>query len=247
MRNRNAATRPTPVARKGAIFIFRRIRYSLGMNLNTSIKAIIFDMDGVILDTEKICVKTWLTAGAEMGLPDIVGAYRRCIGTNLTDTKAILHALYGDAFDTASFLERTAELFCRIEREDGIPLMPYAREALEYLCGKYTVALASSTNRATVQRQLTNAGVIRFFATLTCGDDVTHAKPSPEIYQIACRSLSLPPENCAAIEDSPNGIKSAFAADLRPVMIPDLVEPTDEIRPLTWKICRSLGDIPSIF
>ena len=228
------------------IFIFFRIRYSYAMNLNTSIKAVIFDMDGVILDTEKICLKTWLAAGAEMALPDPAAAYRRCIGTNLTDTKAILHSLYGAAFDTERFLERTANLFHIIETEDGIPLMPHVRPALKYLSGKYALALASSTKRKTVQRQLTNAGVIQFFETLTCGDDVVHAKPSPEIYQLACRSLSLSPEACAAIEDSPNGIKSAYAAGLRTIMIPDLIPPSDEILPLIWKICRSLEDISAV-
>ena len=111
------------------------------------IKGIIFDMDGVILDTETICFRTWKIAGNEFHLADIEKAQHACLGTNKTDTLSILRQLYGNNFEAEHFLERTSELFSQIETTEGIQLMPYADETLSYLVKKYTVALATSTRR----------------------------------------------------------------------------------------------------
>ncbi len=211
-----------------------------------NIKAVIFDMDGVILDSESICDRTWKLALEEAGLKDDKDAINKCRGTNLKDTYKILYELYGHDFPAEKFMKRSSELFHQIENTNGIPLMPYAKEILEYLKPKYKLALASSTRKASVCRQLEKAGLIGYFETLTTGDMVEHSKPDPEIYRISCKSIGLKPEECAAIEDSPNGIKSAFAAGLAAVMVPDKVEPTAELLPLIWKVCKNLKDVETI-
>ena len=124
--------------------------------------------------------------------------------------------------------------------------MPYADETLSYLVKKYTVALATSTRREKASRQLENAGVKKYFSSLTFGDMVTHSKPEPEIYLMACRSAGLKPEECAAVEDSPNGIKSCFSAGLKPVMIPDRIQPSEEIKKLCWKIGKPVSILKEI-
>lgn len=210
------------------------------------IKAVIFDMDGVILDSETVSWRTWEIAAEEKGLKDIAVANSRCMGTNRNDTYAILKEIYGQAFDAEKFLERTFQLFYEIEEKDGIPAMPQAKQALEYLSKKYTLALASSTKQEAVYRQLKAIDVFRFFKTITTGDMVKHSKPDPEIYLKACQSLGLKPEECAAVEDSPNGIRSAYEAGLKAIMVPDKIQPNEEIQKKCWKILPSLKEISSI-
>jgi HAD superfamily hydrolase (TIGR01509 family) len=207
------------------------------------IKAIIFDMDGVILDSETISDKTWMIAQDEMDLTTDKDFLNMCRGSNRNDTLKLLRDIFGADFDSEAFLKRTSELFHMIEEQDGIPLLPYAKEILEYLKPKYRLALASSTNGPTVARQLTTAGVIDFFETRTTGEMVEHSKPDPEIYLMACRSLGLEPGECVAVEDSPNGIKSAAKAGLKVVMVPDKIAPTPELEALCWKICPTLKSL----
>lgn len=207
------------------------------------IKAIIFDMDGVILDSETISDKSWMIAQDEMDLKTDQDFINLCRGSNHNDTLGILHKVFGVDFDAEAFLKRATELFYMYEDTQGIPLMPYAQQILEYLKPKYRLALASSTNGRAVERQLTNAGVINFFETRTTGEMVEHSKPDPEIYLIACRSLGLEPQDCVAVEDSPNGIRSAAKAGLKVIMVPDKIAPTPELEELCWKICPTLKSL----
>lgn len=209
-------------------------------------KGVIFDMDGVILDSETISDRTWMTAAKERGLEINIDFINACRGTNKNDTLEVFRKHFGENFDGEGFLSRTSELFHQIEESEGIPLLPYAEEILEYLKPRYILALASSTRGPTVERQLRTAGVLDFFKTRTTGDMVVHSKPNPEIYLKACKSVGLKPEECYAIEDSLNGIKSAYAAGLKPVMVIDKIQPTEEIRKMCFAIFDSLEGLKSI-
>lgn len=210
------------------------------------IKAVIFDMDGVIIDSESVCDRTWQAALSEAGFTDDKDAINKCRGTNYSDSCIILHELYGNDFPAEKFMERSSELFHQIEKSQGIPLMPFTKEILEYLAPKYTLALASSTKEASVCRLLKGHGILDYFKTLTTGDMVCHSKPDPEIYRLACDSIGLLPQECVAVEDSPNGIKSACAAGLKTVMVPDRMEPDKEIAELCWKICADLKELEHV-
>ena len=216
------------------------------MEKSDKIKAIIFDMDGVILDSESVSDITWEKAAAEKGLKVNDEILNACRGTNKNDTMTILKKYYGGDFDSEAFLERTSELFHEIEEKDGIPLLPYAKEILSYLKPRYRLALASSTRGPTVERQLRAAGVIDYFETRTTGEQVEHSKPNPEIYLMACKSIGMKPEECVAIEDSLNGIRSAHAAGLHPVMVIDKVQPTEEIKKMCENIFDSLDGLKEI-
>lgn len=215
-------------------------------NKMENIKAIIFDMDGVILDSESISDITWRKAAEEKGLSVNDEILNACRGSNKNDTIQTLKKYYGSDFDSEAFLERTSELFHEIEEKDGIPLLPYAKEILEYLKPRYRLALASSTRGPTVERQLRAAGVIDFFETRTTGEMVEHSKPNPEIYLMACKSIGMNPEDCAAVEDSLNGIRSAYAAGLKTVMVIDKVQPTEEIRKMCCNIFDSLDGLKTV-
>lgn len=211
-----------------------------------NIKAIIFDMDGVILDSESISDITWRKAAGEKGYSVNNEILNACRGSNKNDTIQTLKKYYGADFDSEAFLERTSELFLEIEEKEGIPLLPYAKEILEYLKPRYRLALASSTRGPTVERQLQAAGVIDFFETRTTGEMVVHSKPDPEIYLMACKSIGVNPDECAAIEDSLNGIRSAHAAGLHPLMVIDKVQPTEEIKKMCEHIFDSLDGLKTI-
>lgn len=220
--------------------------YSDNMLKSFTMKGVIFDMDGVILDSETISDRTWRIAAKEKGLEINEKVLNSCRGTNKNDTLAIFRKFYGENFDGEGFLSRTSELFHQIEESEGIPLMHYAKEILEYLKPRYTLALASSTRGPTVERQLRTAGVIDFFETRTTGDMVEHSKPNPEIYLMACKSVGLEPAECYAIEDSLNGIKSAYAAGLKPIMVIDKIQPTEEIKKMCVVIYDSLEGLKDL-
>ena len=214
-----------------------------------NVKAFIFDMDGVLLDTESLCKKCWRLAAQERGLSDVDTVYYKCVGQASQDTLRTLQNFWGNCdscgnFDAREWYDYAKSLFYKVEKSDGLEKMHGAEECLKRLKNKgYTLALASSTRRSSVERQLTNAGLINYFKTLTCGDSVKHSKPDPEIYINACASLGLKPEECAAVEDSPNGVLSAYSAGLSVIMVPDQIQPAEEIKKLCTEIFSTLDEI----
>lgn len=194
-----------------------------------NIKAIVFDMDGVIIDTEKYLTKYWCMAAREYGYPmelqhafsirSLQGKYASC---KLKD-------IFGNEFDYEKVRNRRKELMNDHIMKNGIEGKPYVREALEILKGKgYVLAIATSTDYERTKQYLSDIGVFSYFDTIVCANMVTNGKPDPDIYLYACEQLGLPPQECIAVEDSPNGVKSAVAAGVNVVMIPDLTEATED-------------------
>lgn len=211
------------------------------------IVAVVFDMDGVLFDTERIGVQCWTEAAEPTGLQNAREIARMCIGRTIPGTKEVFMeeaAKQGVALDFEKLHEDCARLILEKEERDGLPVKPGVHEILEYLYErKIPVALATSSKKDIVLSHLEKTGITKYFRKIVTGDMVSHGKPAPDIYIKACEELEAAPENVIAIEDSFNGIRSASAAGLHPIMVPDLLQPTEEILLLAETKCDSLLEV----
>lgn len=211
------------------------------------IVAVVFDMDGVLFDTERIGVQCWTEAAEPTGLQNAREIARMCIGRTIPGTKEVFMeeaAKQGVALDFEKLHEDCARLILEKEERDGLPVKPGVHEILEYLYErKIPVALATSSKKDIVLSHLEKTGITKYFRKIVTGDMVSHGKPAPDIYIKACEELEAAPENVIAIEDSFNGIRSASAAGLHPIMVPDQLQPTEEIPLLAETKCDSLLEV----
>lgn len=212
------------------------------MKQDARIEAIVFDMDGVLIDTESISERAWVVSAEKIGIDAPISLFAYCTGMTLEEIEAILmEKLEGKK--ARSFIAEWESRFDQIASTEGVPAMPFAAETLSALKGKYRLALASSTHEERVREQLSSLGLLGFFEAVATGDMVQNGKPAPDIYLLACEKLMLPPECCAAVEDSPNGVQSASAAGLCPIMIPDRIEPNERTLSLLWRRYSSLEEL----
>lgn len=205
---------------------------------------IIFDMDGVLFDTERVSCECWGEVSEAMGLGDLQEGVRGCVGLNKNDAGILMRRLYGEDFPFDEFRSTVHALMKRHFLEEGIPLKEGVVEILDYLTERgYIIGLASSTAKKSVMEHLEQAGLTHYFKAIITGDMVEHSKPMPDIYLKACEELGVTPSHAVAIEDSPNGIWSAYRAGMKPVMVPDLIESTKEIEAMLYGKFYSLLDI----
>ena len=195
------------------------------------IEAIVFDMDGVLFDTENLICQAWIEIAEEIGLDGIQEVLLKCIGRNFAASKAIFIEYYGETEEFEKFRKRADDKVHQIIEENGMPIKEGVYDLLEFLkINHYKVGLASSTRKEKVLEHLKRANIEKYFEVIIGGDMVKESKPHPEIYQKACKELGVEPRNAVCIEYSPGGIRSAHAAGLNVIMIPDLIQPTEDIR-----------------
>lgn len=206
-----------------------------------SYQAVVFDMDGVIFDSEKMVILCWKEVADKYHIENIEYACRQCLGSNKEAARERFKEIYGQDFPYDTYKAEMSALFHERCSGGRLELKPGVTELLSYLRdnGKI-IALASSTREEVVYRELTDAGIVDYFQEIVCGDMVARSKPYPDIYLKACECIGVNPENAYAIEDSYNGIRSASAGGLRPIMVPDLAEPTKEMEELSEVILPSL-------
>ena len=201
---------------------------------------IIFDMDGVIFDSERAYIDAFRQITESENLPFVEEACIECIGVTWENTKAIFERCYGADFDFPYYYNKVRERLSTT----NFDLKPGVFELFHWLREEgVPVALASSTTERSVRRMLTRAGLIDYFDVLVCGDMVSRSKPHPEIFLTAADRLGAAPDRCYVIEDSFNGIRAAHAAGMHPIMVPDIVPPDEDLSALTERIFPSLYEV----
>ena len=207
-----------------------------------ALKAVIFDMDGTLIDTENQFLSEWMAADGSND-PYLKEVLISVTGTTRGQTEKIILEKMGASYPYAKFRAIVDEALEYKRTHGMLPLKPGAEKILKTLKGRgITVALASSTRRALVEPEMKTAGLYDYFDLIVCGDEVSCGKPAPDIFLEAAARLCVKPEECLVVEDSFNGIRASHAAGMRTLMVPDLKEPDSEISALCDWICPSLHE-----
>mgnify|MGYP003593761091 CR=1 FL=1 len=209
-----------------------------------NIKAVVFDMDGLMIDSERIIRRAWGIVGRQLGYGDLGEDMYYTMGLNVVRREKYFKDKYGEDFPFDEFLDAYRHEYHMYVREHGIDAKPGLYEILETLKELgIPMAVATSTGRDNAIRNLKDKNVDGYFDVMVCGDMVNDAKPSPEIYQKACELLGVMPGDAIALEDSLNGVRSAFAAGMQTIMIPDLIKDTSEAESMIFMKMDSLSDV----
>ena len=207
--------------------------------------AAIFDMDGLLIDSERPIMAAWIDVARTLGIELSHSQYMQVVGLSTAESEVVLASLLGGsaAYTHAVGLVRQR---LQLERSDGTPLFPIksgAAEILSALRERGTrCAVASSSTSAQIQACLGSLGVLEHFSAFAGGDEVARAKPDPALYLLAAERLGVDPAECIAFEDSENGAKAALAAGLRVVVVPDLKHPPASIVERAFHVLDSLHD-----
>ncbi|MCF7480318.1 HAD family phosphatase [Vibrio sp. J1-1] len=205
-------------------------------------QAAIFDMDGLLLDTERVCMRVFQEACEVQELTFYKEVYLSIIGRNAAGIEAIFRKAYGNDLDRLHQEWRTR--YNAVVKHQAIPVKEGVVELLEWLKEQnLPIAVATSTAKDVAKIKLELAGLSKYIDNLTTGCEVSNGKPDPEIYLLAANRLNVEPTKCLAFEDSNNGVRAAVAANMSTYQIPDLVAPCDEVRQLGHAIVPSLYDV----
>lgn len=207
-------------------------------------EAFIFDMDGLLLDTERICWECFQKACGKFGLNADFNIYKLCLGRKADEGNKLLAEGFKSCSDFNSINKEWGFLYRDHIDNKIIPLKKGVLQFLDLLKTKnIPLGLATSTERVIAIKKLSKTELSGYFSVIVTGDDVKNSKPDPEIYLKAAALLKVKPEHCIAFEDSDNGVRSSFSAGMKVVQIPDLLEPSVEVRAFGHSIISSFEDI----
>lgn len=208
-----------------------------------TVAAVVFDMDGLLFDTERLYADAMMAAATDMGASLTLAAIHRTIGLPAADCNLIWAEHLPPGLDVDAFWFASSANFKTLA-ETQLRLKAGAIELLDLL-GRLNLpcAIATSSARDTVDHHLAKAGIDDRFDAIIAYGDYSHGKPHPAPYIAAATQLQMTPDRCLALEDSYNGVRSAFSAGMMTVMVPDLLEVTEEMRNLTVQIVRDLHDV----
>ena len=206
--------------------------------------AVIFDMDGVLIDTEKHYNAAWCQAATEAGFPftrEHALLLRSC---EAKEGEKLMQGIFGPSFDYYAIRERRRELVRERLAQYGLEKKPGVEETLRFLRAKgIKTAVATATALDITKSHLTTIGVCDLFDSIVSAKNVAHGKPEPDVYLYACEQIGERPQDCMAVEDSPNGIMAAYRAGLRTVMVPDRTQPDEELTKYLYACVNSLSDL----
>lgn len=211
------------------------------------IKAVIFDMDGLMFDTEALAVKAWKYVGEKFEINIDDTAIAKIRGVDIFHRKETFEEIFGESIDFYGMQSALDAYMNEYVDEHGVPIKEGLEELLEYLKRRgLKIALATSTENKRAIYYLTNANVLHYFNKLLCGDMVEHGKPAPDIYLKAVASLKLNTEECLVLEDSPNGSLAAHRANCPVIMVEDLDKPDEDIKGIVLNVVKNLKEAKKI-
>ena len=202
--------------------------------------ALLFDMDGLMIDTETLSARAWQQAAARHGIPLSDSHLHAMTGLATDHCIRYLQQALPDA-DITRLGQDARARYHRALREDSIPLKPGIAELLQW-CQQHALprCVATATQRELADLKLARSGLAPYFNHCVCGDEVAHSKPAPDVYLKAATLLGIAPADCIVLEDSRYGAQAALAAGMRVVVVPDLVQPDDDIRKQALAVCQDL-------
>ncbi|MDR3372979.1 MAG: HAD family phosphatase [Ancalomicrobiaceae bacterium] len=209
-------------------------------------KAVVFDMDGVLFDTEAVFRRSLKSVAAEMGhaIPDDIA--KSMIGVERSASQAMIRQATGGTLDVHALWNRANERV-HAEAVKGELLKPGVFELLEHLeSAGVPTAIATSSFRDQVDRNLEGHGLTGRFDFIVANGDYARAKPEPDPYLMAAEKLGFEPAECLAVEDSYNGVRSAARAGMMTVMVPDILPANDEMRSLVVAVADDLGEVEAM-
>jgi HAD superfamily hydrolase (TIGR01509 family) len=206
--------------------------------------AVIFDMDGLMLDTEPLAARAWGEAAAALGVEFDMALARAMIGRNFADCAAMLRARYAPPYPFDALLGSWHAAYDAIVAREGLVLKPGLHELLEWLeAHSIPRVVATSTRRERARVKLEHTGLLPRFHDFVGGDEVARGKPAPDIYVEAARRVGIDAAACVALEDSEPGIRAALAAGMTAIMVPDLHPPSTELEALDVEVLPSLREV----
>ena len=209
------------------------------------VQAVLFDMDGILLDTEVLGKELFIKYTEEQGYDYIEGSYEHLLGTNSTATVRLGKEDYGNDFPIQSILSKMHEEYKQLAKQGKLPVKEGSVKCLQGLKERnIKIALVTSTARNTVNGYVTHLPEIyNQMDVIVCGDEIEKSKPHPDIYQKAMELLGVPSEKCLGVEDSLNGLKSLTAANVESVMVPDILHYGEKFAPYTKHCISSLNEL----
>ncbi len=207
--------------------------------------AVIFDLDGTLLDTERVAQAAFFTTCDELGVAPREDLLLRCVGAAAPIARRVIEEGYGPGLDSEAFFAAWSRNFTQLGEVTATPLKPGALallDAVEQLGLPMAVATSSGTSHAI--EKLRRAGVLDRVRTVSGADQVENPKPDPEVYLRAAAYLGVDPTACLAVEDSEYGVRAAHAAGMTVIQVPDMTQPTADLRALGHIVLASLDEVP---
>ena len=213
-----------------------------------NVSAVIFDMDGLLLDSERLYLESFLSACSYFELGDLTDVFISGVGTNAEMGKEILIKGLNGQVSYEEFCSIWDKFIEKLSTENPIPLKQGAQNLLNALKNaNIPMAVATSSDTALANIRLSEIGILNYFQCVIGGDQVTKSKPNPEIYLKVANYLKINPNKCLALEDSSNGVKSAVAAGMLVIQIPDLIDPDTELLKLGHTVLNSLDEVVNLY
>ncbi len=211
------------------------------------IKAIIFDMDGLMIDSERVTFEGYQHVLKDLDLTITEDFYKTLLGKTLKNVYELFYKEYGEDLDIESIIKKVHEYMAKRFENEGVPLKKGLIELLDYLKNNnYKTIVATSSNRDRVNVILRLADIEKYYDDSICGDEVSKGKPNPEVFLRACQKLNVDPSEAIVLEDSEAGILAAKNAGIKVICIPDMKYPEPQYEEMTYKVLEDLSQVIEI-